>query len=64
MATIEETLLSLNLNDYIHISVRQRLEDGLHFLGGGYPASVIRRFGDKEISKSCIIDNILIIYVR
>lgn len=62
--TVRFALISLNLNNYCHVSIRHRLDAGMEYLGGGTVASVLSRFGDKEIEDSCIIDNILVIYVK
>ena len=61
--TVKWVLISLNLIPYSRISVRRHGANGVEYLGGGYCSSVLSRFGDMEIVDSCIIDNILILYV-
>lgn len=63
-STVKWVLLSLNLNEFTHVSIRQHMASGLNYLGGGSVASVLSRFGDREIADSCIIENALIIYVK
>ena len=64
MKSVKWVLLSLNLLPYTHISIRQHGRNGVVYLGGGRFSSVVERFGDRQIEDSCIIDNVLCIYVR
>lgn len=62
--TVKWTLLSLNLNEFARVSIRRHMISGIEYLGGGSVASVLSRFGNEVITDSCIIDNVLVIYVR
>lgn len=62
--TVKWVLMSLNLNEYTHVSIRRHLYHGMDYLGGGSVGSVLARFGNKEIEDSYIVDNVLVIYVR
>lgn len=62
--TVEWVLLSLNLCDYTHVSIREHLPGSVNYLGGGKPGDVIRRFGDRLVADSCIHDNVLCLYVQ
>lgn len=61
--TVKWILLSLNLIPYSHVSIRRHLRPGIEYLGGGSVGSCIRRFGDLLLDDSCIVDNVLVIYV-
>ena len=61
--TVKWVLLSLNLCDYTHVSIREHMCKSVQYLGGGYPGDVMRRFGDRLVSDSSICDNILCLYV-
>ncbi len=46
------------------ISVRRRnVLRGIEFLGGGWSADIIERFGDCKINSTYIISDVLVIYV-
>lgn len=63
--TLSEVLRSLCLSEYVHVVVRHRDEKkDIHYLGGGTPGSVIRRFGERVIWKSFIEEHILVIFVK
>lgn len=63
--TLSEVLCSLCLSEYVHVVVRHRDEKKeIHYLGGGTPGSVIRRFGERVIWKSFIEERILVIFVK
>ena len=62
--TVKWVLLSLNLENYSHVSIRKHGQNCVEYLGGGTVSRVLSRFGDMEITDSCIIDNVLCIYVR
>lgn len=61
--SVEWVLLSLNLCDYSHVSVREHLRGSVNYLGGGKPGDVICRFGGRLVSDSCILNNVLCLYV-
>lgn len=62
--TVKWALISLNLNTYSHVSIRRHLNNDMVYLGGGSVATVLSRFGNEQIEDSCIVDNVLVIYVR
>lgn len=66
MKTVKWILLSLNLNPYTHIVVRQHTPQGTAMLGGSDKVSeILRRFGDLYVENSYITsDGILIMYVK
>nr|DAL06956.1 MAG TPA: hypothetical protein [Inoviridae sp.] len=66
MKTVKWILLSLNLNPYTHIVIRQHTERGVDMLGGSDKVSVIlQRFGSLYVENSYITsDGILIMYVK
>lgn len=66
MKTVKWVLLSLNLNQYTHIVVRQHTPQGITPLGGSDKVSVIlQRFGGLYVENSHITsDGILIMYVK
>lgn len=66
MKTVKWILLSLNLNPYTHIVIRQHTERGVSMLGGSDKVSVIlQRFGSLYVENSYITsDGILIMYVK
>lgn len=66
MKTVKWVLLSLNLNQYTHIVVRQHTPQGISFLGGSNKVSeILRRFGSLYVENSHITsDGILIMYVK
>ena len=66
MKTVKWILLSLNLNPYMHIVVRQHTPQGIAMLGGSDKVSVIlQRFGSLYVENSHITsDGILIMYVK
>lgn len=66
--SVKWVLLSLNMNDYTHICVRERMRlyppfGGYRYLGGGHPDKVIQRYGDRLVADSCILEDALILYV-
>ena len=61
--SVRWVLMSLNLVPYSHVSVRRHLHPGIEYLGGGSVGSCIQRFGSLLIEDSCVVDNVLIIYV-
>lgn len=66
MKTVKWILLSLNLNPYTHIVVRQHTPQGIAMLGGSDKVSeILRRFGNLYVENSYITsDGILIMYVK
>ena len=66
MKTVKWVLLSLNLNPYTHIVVRQHTPQGIALLGGSDKVSVIlKRFGDMYVENSYITsDGLFIMYVK
>lgn len=62
--TVSEALESIRLNKFSHVVIHQRVIHGFELLGGGYPSKVISRFGEKEIIRADIFDNILHLYVK
>ena len=66
MKTVKWILLSLNLNPYTYIVIRQHTERGVDMLGGSDKVSVIlQRFGSLYVDNSYITsDGILIMYVK
>jgi hypothetical protein len=66
MKTVKWILLSLNLNPYTHIVIRQHTECGVTMLGGSDNVSeIIRRFGDRFLEDSYITsDGLFIMYVK
>lgn len=61
--SVRWVLLSLNLLEYTHVSIRRRVKGEIEYLGGGSVGSVLSRFPDKLVNYSTISDNVLIIYV-
>ena len=61
--SVKWVLLSLNLLPFSRVSIRRHLHPGIEYLGGGSVSSVLCRFGQELIEDSCIIDNVLVIYV-
>ncbi|MBE5883376.1 MAG: hypothetical protein E7291_02970 [Lachnospiraceae bacterium] len=61
--SVRWVLLSLNLLEYTHVSIRRRLNGEIEYLGGGSVGSVLSRFPDSLVNYSTISDNVLIIYV-
>ncbi len=61
--TVKWVLLSLNLDSYTHVYIRQRGAHQVLPLGGGYPDKVIREFGDCLVMDSCIYEGGLCLYV-
>lgn len=66
MKTVKWVLLSLNLNQYTHIVVRQHTSQGIAFLGGSDKVStILRRFGNMYVENSHITsDGLFILYVK
>lgn len=66
MKTVKWILLSLNLNPYTHIVVRQHTQQGIAMLGGSNKVSeILRRFGDMYVENTHITsDGLFVIYVR
>lgn len=66
MKTVKWILLSLNLNPYTHIVIRQHTERGIAMLGGSDKVSeIICRFGDRFVENSYITsDGLFIMYVK
>lgn len=66
MKTVKWVLLSLNLNPYTRIVIRQHTVQGIVMLGGSDKVSVIlKRFGDMYVENSYITsDGLFIIYVK
>ncbi len=66
MKTVKWILLSLNLNPYTHIVIRQHTERGVAMLGGSDNVSdIMRRFGDRFVENSYITsDGLFIMYVK
>lgn len=65
-STLESALRSMMLESYTHIVVRRRVPGyGMEPIGGGTPASVIRRFGSFEVERSLIThEGVLQVTVR
>lgn len=61
---ISVALSLLRLTEFNHVVVRVVLGRSFYDLGGGTPATVMRRYGDRKIVKSMIVDNVLFIYVE
>ena len=61
---IKQVFEILNLQPWVRISVRQHSPTGVIYLGGGHVDRVIRRFAEKEIVDTSVIDNILVIHVK
>lgn len=61
--TVKCTLDILRLNSWQRVVIRHKLTHGFEVLGGGYPDSIIRRFGDKKLISCDIFDGALILYV-
>lgn len=62
MATVKELLEMLNLDEYIHVIVvdaRRR-----YYLGGGKQSDMLRRFGDKPVCSTGILESKLMFYVE
>lgn len=53
----------LSLSEYVHVCVREMEKGTYNYLGGGSADRIIKRFGDREIIKTNIEQNALIIYV-
>ena len=66
MKTVKWILLSLNLNPYTHIVVRQHTPQGITPLGGSDKVSeILRRFGDMCVENTYITsDGLFIMYVK
>lgn len=62
--TVYDALDALNVTSWTRISIRRHGECGVEYLGGGHTDRVIKRFGEKEIVDTSVIDNILVIHVR
>lgn len=61
--SVKWVLLSLNLEDYSHVCIREHGDHKIEMVGGGHPGDVIRRYGDRLVVDSCICDNVLFLYV-
>lgn len=66
MKTVKWVLLSLNLNQYSHIVVRQHTPQGVTPLGGSDKVSeILRRFGDMYVENTYITsDGLFVMYVK
>lgn len=66
MKTVKWVLLSLNLNPYTRIVIRQHTAQGIVMLGGSDKVSVIlKRFGDMYVENSHITsEGLFIMYVK
>ena len=66
MKTVKWILLSLNLNPYTHIVIRQHTPQGIGLLGGSDKVSeILRRFGDMYVENTYITsDGLFIMYVK
>lgn len=66
MKTVKWILLSLNLNPYTHIVIRQHTPQGIVPLGGSDKVSeILRRFGDMYVENTYITsDGLFIMYVK
>lgn len=66
MKTVKWVLLSLNLNQYTHIVVRQHTPQGVTLLGGSDMVSeILRRFGDMYVENTFITsDGLFVMYVK
>ena len=66
MKTVKWILLSLNLNPYTHIVVRQHTPLGISPLGGSDKVSeILRRFGDMYVENTHITsDGLFVMYVK
>lgn len=66
MKTVKWVLLSLNLNPYTRIVIRQHTLHGIDMLGGSDKVStILNRFGDMYVENSYITsDGLFIIYVK
>lgn len=61
--SVKWVLLSLNLEGYSHVCIREHGNHNFLIVGGGRPGDVIRRFGNRLVTDSCICDNVLYLYV-
>lgn len=66
MKTVKWILLSLNLNPYTHIVVRQHTLQGITPLGGsGKVSEILRRFGNMYVENTYITsDGLFVMYVK
>lgn len=66
MKTVKWILLSLNLNPYTHIVVRQHTQQGIAMLGGSDKVSeILRRFGNMYVENTYITsDGLFVMYVK
>lgn len=66
MKTVKCILLSLNLNPYTHIVIRQHTERGVAMLGGSDKVSeILRRFGNMYVENTHITsDGLFVMYVK
>lgn len=66
MKTVKWILLSLNLNPYTHIVIRQHTERGVAMLGGSDKVSeILRRFGNMYVENTHITsDGLFVMYVK
>ena len=66
MKTVKWILLSLNLNPYTHIVVRQHTQQGIAMLGGSDKVSeILRRFGNMYVENTYITsDGLFVRYVK
>ena len=62
--TVKVLLDGMNLASYNRISVKVREpECGLVGLGGGYPDVIASRFGELEVQRTFVVDNVFHIVV-
>lgn len=63
--TLSNVLTFLQFPDYTHVCIREigSTKGSFNYLGGGSSNKIVNRFGDREIVKSNIEDNKLIVYV-
>lgn len=61
---IGELLENLSLPEYRHVAVRRETSASEEYLGGSGPSGVARRFGNRDIRRCDIRENLLIIYIK
>ena len=62
--TVKVLLEAMNLASYNHVVIQKRVpESGLVGLGGGFQDVIVSRFGELEVQRTFIVDNMLHIVV-
>lgn len=63
--SVRFALLSMGFEPYTHIVVRTRKDGHIDTLGGSLNLStILSRYGNMTVEKSCIVDNVLYVDVN